>query len=157
MDNNVLFDKDWFFEITDWIIKNNMAVDFNQGLDIRLMDREVAKRIVELRPIKIWHFAFDSMDYRDEVVNGIRMLRDAGLDIKNKSNWYVYLHNDAAYDDALERCRILRENMALPYIMVNRDAPRTKRMTDLKRWTRPQIFFTTDFEGYNFRYRGVRA
>ena len=25
----------------------------------------------------------------------------------------------------------------------------TKRMTDLKRWTRPQIFFSTDFEHYH--------
>lgn len=153
MDNNVLFDKDWFFEITDWMLANNMAVDFNQGIDIRLMDREVAKRIVELRPMKIWHFAFDSMDYKDEVEAGIKMLKDAGLDVKNKSNWYVYLHDDSAYEDALERCRILREHMALPYIMVNRDAPRTKRMTDLKRWTRPQIFFTTDYDSYNFRFK----
>lgn len=153
MDNNVLFDKDWFFEITDWMLEHNLAVDFNQGLDIRLMDRDIAKRIVELKPLKIWHFAFDSMDYRDEVESGIRMLMDAGLDVKNKSNWYVYLHNDQAYEDALERCNILREHRALPYIMVNKDAPRTKRMTDLKRWTRPQIFFTTDFENYHANMR----
>lgn len=154
MDNNILFDKDWFFEVTNWIIENGMKVDFNQGLDIRLMDRDIARRIKELSPIDYWHFAFDSMDYMNEVVEGIRMLKDAGVDIRHRTNWYVYLHDDKAYDDALERCNILRENNALPYIMVNRDATRTQRMTDLKRWTRPQIFFSAPFEEYN---RGMRT
>lgn len=154
MDNNILFDNDWFFEVTDWILSNNMKVDFNQGLDIRLMDRDIAKRIAELKPVDIWHFAFDSMDYRDEVINGIKMLKDAGVDVRNKSNWYVYMHNDSAYEDALERCNILKENNALPYIMVNREAVKTQRMTDLKRWTRPQIFFSTDFKNYD---RSVRV
>lgn len=154
MDNNILLNKDWFFEVTDWIIENRLKVDFNQGLDIRLMDRDIAKRIRELSPIGKWHFAFDSMDYKDDVIRGIAMLNEAGVSVRNTANWYVYLHNDAAFDDALERCNILRENMALPYIMVNRDSPRTQRMTDLKRWAHPQIFFQTDFKDYN---RKVRA
>jgi len=59
MDNNILLDKDWFYEVTGWIIEHQMKVDFNQGLDIRLMDRDIAKRIKELKPIDAWHFAFD--------------------------------------------------------------------------------------------------
>lgn len=152
MDNNILLDKEWFFEVTDWMIENGLKVDFNQGLDIRLMDEEVAKRIHELRPIDLWHFAFDSMTYKDDVVAGIKMLNDAGVSVRNCCNWYVYMHNDDAYEDALERCRILRDNNALAYIMVNRDAPRTQRMTDLKRWTRPQIFFSADFKDYSRGY-----
>lgn len=50
MDNNILFDKDWFFDITDWMIENKLKVDFNQGLDIRLIDDEVAQRLHELKP-----------------------------------------------------------------------------------------------------------
>lgn len=147
-DNNILLDKEWFFEVTDWILENNLRVDFNQGLDIRLMDKDIAKRIAELKPIDLWHFAFDSLNYQDAVTDGIKMLNDAGVNIRSKTNWYVYLHSDEQYEDALERCEILRKNNALPYIMVNRDAERTQRMTDLKRWTRPQIFFSTEFGGY---------
>lgn len=149
MDNNILWSKDWFFEVSDWIIRNDMAVDFNQGLDLRLMDRETARRIRELRPLKYWHFAFDSMDYKDDVIKGITMLKDAGVDIRRHTNVYVYLHDDSQTEDALERCEILRELGTLPYIMVNREAKRTQRMTDLKRWTRPHIFFTTDFKDYS--------
>lgn len=151
MDNNILLDKDWFFEVTDWILRNGMSVDFNQGLDIRLMDNDIAKRIKELSPIDYWHFAFDSLDYQDEVIKGIDALRAARVDLRHKTNWYVYLHNNESFDSAYERCMILRERNCLPYIMVNRDSPRTQRMTDLKRWTRPQIFFSTDFESYKGR------
>lgn len=148
MDNNILWDKDWFFEVTDWILENGLKVDFNQGLDIRLMDGDIAKRLRELRPISHWHFAFDDMDYKDEVLEGIRLLNEAGVNVRSNTNWYVYLHDDSQFEDALERCRILREHKALAYLMVNRNAQRTQRMTDLKRWTRPQIFFQTDFDGY---------
>lgn len=153
MDNNVLFDKDWFMEITDWMLENKMAVDFNQGLDIRLMDSEIAKRIATLKPRKFWHFAFDSLDYQDSVIKGIELLKNAGVNVRHRTNWYVYLHNDSDFSDALERCNILRELGALPYIMVNRNVERTQRMTDLKRWTRPHIFFSTSFDHYNRRAR----
>ncbi len=155
MDNNILWDKDWFLEVTDWIIQNNLKVDFNQGLDLRLMDKDIAKRISELKPIDSWHFAFDSMDYKDSVISGLKLLKDAGVNIRTRCNVYVYLHNDEQTPDALERCEILRNIGTLPYIMVNRDTPRTHRMTDLKRWTRPQIFFSTDFKDYKKGLRGV--
>lgn len=149
LDNNILADKDWFFEVTDWILKNDMSVDFNQGLDIRLLDMDIARRLKQLRRMKMWRFAFDSMAYKDDVLRGIGMLRAAEVNIRSGCQWYVYCHDDAHVDDALERCRILRENGTLAYIMLNRDAERTQRMTDLKRWTRPPIFFRTDFDDYH--------
>ena len=152
MDNNVLWDKEWFFEITDWMIENNLSVDFNQGLDLRLMDRDIAERIAKLKPLHYWHFAFDSMNYKDEVIKGIGMHKDAGVKVRNNCNVYVYLHDDSQTEDALERCKILRDLGTLPYIMVNRETKRTQRMTDLKRWTRPQIFFSIDFEEYRRGY-----
>lgn len=148
MDNNILVNRDWFLEVSDWLRGNNLKVDFNQGLDLRLMTREYAEVIAELHPIKNWHFAFDSLTYRPSVEAGIKMLKDAGVNLRNRANFYVYLHDDADFESALERCRILRAHNCLPYIMVNRDAIRTQRMTDLKRWTRPQIFFQTDFADY---------
>ena len=157
MDNNVLWDKDWFFEITDWMLENKMAVDFNQGLDLRLMDPEIASRIAALKPLHYWHFAFDSMDYKDDVIKGISMLKGAGVDIRRRTNVYVYLHDDSQTEDALERCEILRSLGTLPYIMVNREAERTQRMTDLKRWTRPQIFFKTDYAEYCRSFKGEGA
>jgi len=153
MDNNILWDKDWFFEVTDWIIKNKLRVDFNQGLDIRLIDDDIAKRISELRPIKNWHFAFDSMNYKDAVISGIETLNRQGVNMRHDSNFYVYLHDDDQFEDALERIKILREQNVLPYLMINPESKRTQRMSNLKRYTRPWVFFLTEFEQYDRRIR----
>lgn len=153
LDNNILADKEWFMDVTKWIIDNKMKVDFNQGLDIRLMDRDIAKRIKELKPLKYWHFAFDSTDYQDSVIKGIGYLKEAGVNLRNNANWYVYMNDDSCYDDAVYRCRLLKEYGCLPYLMINMDAERTQRMTNLKRWTRPQIFFKNDITEYNRSFR----
>ena len=149
MDNNILANQKWFFEVTDWIISNNLKVDFNQGLDIRLITEGIAKRIKELKPITYWRFAFDSLDYESSVKKGIKLLKDAGVNLRSKSLWYVYLDGDHDFNSALERCKILRSLDVLPYPMFNRHAERTTRMTNLKRWCRPWIFFTTEWECYN--------
>lgn len=149
MDNNILANQKWFFEVTDWIISNNLKVDFNQGLDIRLITEEVAKRIKELKPINHWRFAFDSLDYESSVKKGIKLLKDAGVNLRSKSLWYVYLDGDYDFNSALERCKILHSLDVLPYPMFNRHAERTPRMTDLKRWCRPWIFFSIEWECYN--------
>lgn len=149
MDNNILADEDWFFEVTNYYIDKKMKVDFSQGLDLRLMTPDIAAQLKKLKRLKSWHFAFDSLDYQTEVESGIQMLYDAGVNLRSCANFYVYLHDDADFDSALKRCRILKAHNCLPYIMVNRDAIRTQRMTDLKRWTRPHIFFKCDFDSYD--------
>ena len=149
MDNNILANVEWFKEVAEYLITNRLKVDFNQGLDIRLVNPEIASIIKRLKPMKIWHFAFDSLTYKAEVIRGIRYLYDAGVNLRNCANFYVYLHNDDQYESALKRCQILKSFNCLPYVMINRDCEITKRMRDLKRWTRPQIFFSCDFEQYH--------
>ena len=158
MDNNILANKKWFFEVTDWILQEGLRVDFNQGLDIRLLDRDIAERLHELKPIGFWRFAFDSLNYETDVRRGISLLNDAGVNVRNKTMWYVYLHDDAQFNDALQRCEILRSLDALPYPMLNRHAKRTARMTALKRWCRPWIFFSADWGEYNgqIRYKKIQ-
>lgn len=148
LDNNILSDKEWFFKITDVILERKYKVDFNQGLDIRLLDEDIAKRLVELKPIADFKFAFDSMSYKEEVIKGIQILKDAGMNVRQKVLFYVYCDNDSQYDDAVERCRILKEHGATAYIMLNLDVPHTKRMKQLKRWTRPWLFWSIDINDY---------
>lgn len=153
MDNNILANRDWFFTVTDWILKNNLTVDFNQGLDLRLMTAEYAERIAELKPRNYWRFAFDSLAVKDPVLKGLGLLKDAGVNLRHNSMVYVYTDGDSDFNSALERCSILRSLGVMPYPMFNRHAKRTQRLTDLKRWARPHIFFSTDFESYK---KGVR-
>lgn len=154
MDNNILADKSWFLEVTDWIISERMKVDFNQGLDLRLMDKDIAERIRALMPLANWKFAFDSLDYEDEVRKGVRMLLDAGIKMRSMAQVYVYLDSDEDWESAFERVSILKELGTMPYVMINRNARITPRMRALKRWTRPQIFYSTSWEDYDVSVRG---
>ena len=156
MDNNILLDTDWFFEVTDWILKCGLSVDFNQGLDIRLLSPDVAERLAKLTPISTWHFAFDSLNYRDSVERGIAMLRGAGVDVRHRAIFYVYLGSDSQFRDAYDRCMLLRNWGTSAFLMIDPTAKRTQRMTDLKRWCIPQLFWSTTLEDYQ-KARGDKA
>lgn len=147
LDNNILARKNWFFRLCN-MLEGRFLVDFNQGLDIRLLNGDVAKKLAKLKPITCWKFAFDNIDYKDAVLKGIDILNANDVNVRSKVMFYVYVHDDDHVDDALERCRILKEHGATPYIMLNQDTKHTKRMKDLKRWCRPWIFWSIDFEDY---------
>lgn len=149
MDNNILADKEWFMGISEQILERKLKVDFNQGLDIRLLDDEIAGRLKEMKPIVDWKFAFDSIVYQKHVLKGIEILQAHDIDTKNKCLFYVYCDGDYAVPDAVERCRILKEHHATAYSMLNRDCVITPRMRALARWTRPWLFWSIDYDSYN--------
>ena len=148
LDNNILADKAWFMELTEAIPKD-WQVDFNQGLDVRLLDEEIASRLAELHPMTTWKFAFDSTAYADAVMHGIDTLKAAGVDIRRKTMFYVYTDNDAQYSDAVARCRTLKEHGTTAYIMLNQETKHTRRLKDLQRWScRPWLFWSMDIDEY---------
>lgn len=148
MDNNILADKDWFFEITDWLIENKLKVSFNQGVDVRLIDKEIAERMKKTKIFQPWRIAFDTMSVKDDVIRGINLLKEVKLDVKHNLICYVYVHDDTQFDNALERCNILRDLGVLPYTMLNRNHQFDGLVKTLRRYTQPAVFFGTDWETY---------
>lgn len=147
LDNNILADRDWFIELCNTLHSRfpKMKVDFNQGLDIRLIDDESARALSKLRPITKWKFAFDMMSYKDKVTKGIEIL-NRYIKVRSMVLFYVYVDGDYQIPDAVARCRILKENGATAYAMLNLDVEHTKRMKTFKRWTRPWLFWSCDFD-----------
>lgn len=150
LDNNILADRDWFIELCNTLHLRfpKMKVDFNQGLDIRLIDDESAKALSKLRPITEWKFAFDMTSYKDKVTKGIEIL-NRYIKVRSMVLFYVYVDGDYQIPDAVARCRILKENGATAYAMLNLDCEHTKRMKAFKRWTRPWIFWSCDFNEFS--------
>ena len=75
--------------------KKARYVDFNQGIDARLMTPEKAKRLAEI-PIRPLRIAFDSWKLRDVYENAIRLAAENG--IKNMSNYLLYNYDDEPVD-----------------------------------------------------------
>lgn len=150
MDNNILANPAWFLEIADWIKSHDLRADFNQGLDARLITDEIAAALAQLRPINVWKFAFDNIGLEGQITSAIEILKRNRVDIRHKTLWYVYTHNDAEYSSAVKRCSILKAAGATPFIMYNREAERSQRIRDLQRWVnRPWIFWACDLADYN--------
>jgi len=77
-------------------------VDFNQGVDARLLTEEKMKLLSEI-PIKPLRIAFDSIEYKDIYVKSIRLA--AKYNIKNLSNYLLYNEKDKP-EELYERLEI---------------------------------------------------
>ncbi|NCB45252.1 MAG: hypothetical protein EOM59_21895 [Clostridia bacterium] len=149
LDNNILADKERFIEVTDWAIENNLKVDFLQGLDIRLLDSDIANRLKKLKFFKPIKFAFDHDDMDDVIEKGIDILVSSKINVRHNALWYVYVDSDDQYESGLRRCNLLKQWNTTPFVMFNCDNKPTKRIRILQRWANlPWIFWSCDIEDY---------
>ncbi len=91
LDNNWYADPEWFFETSDWLIDNEVAVDVTQGMDIRLLTPDIAEQLKRLKWWSTIHFSYDSEDYTKDVLDGINVLKSVGIDTKNDCSFYSLL------------------------------------------------------------------
>ena len=112
LDNNVLASKE-FSVIVDEIIDNGYQkgamfgkahryVDFNQGIDARLLDEEKMALLSKLA-IKPLRIAFDSIKLQKTYIEKIHLAKQYG--IKHISNYILFNHTDTP-EDFYERLRI---------------------------------------------------
>lgn len=150
-DNNILAMPEQFFKITQQAIDNKIKIDFNQGMDIRLLNIDFAKRM-KATALKTERFAFDNILYKDKVLNGIELMKRV-YGKKWRGFWYVY--TDGNFDDVMERLLILKENGQKAYLMRDIKCKKRKDMIKLAQWVNGIYgqFFSYDFYKYERKYK----
>ncbi len=157
LDNNILCDKTWFFENTDFIIANNLIIDITQGMDVRLLDLEISERLSELKfHNHTIHFAFDNIDDEETVVKGIDMLKSVGINTRQDVEFYVLSDFNTTIEEDLYRCEKLKELGAnafvMPYKKPHPDYPEPLNLPHVRhlgRWAnKKQLFWSCDFWEY---------
>jgi len=103
LDNNILALPEHFFFITDQIKKEKLRVDFNQGLDCRLMNEDIAKRLSEISH-KEYKFAFDLVGVEPHVIKTINLLKKYGI---KRCTWYVLVGFNTTPEQDLYRINLL--------------------------------------------------
>lgn len=105
LDNNLLAAPNWEQTMSD-ILAEGIEVDFNQGLDIRLLNE---KKVNYLKAIKArqLRFSFDSMESEKAVRNGIDMMIGSG--IRSRKLCFYVLVGYNRDETAIERLKILHE------------------------------------------------
>lgn len=105
LDNNILALPDHFFKICNQLKKENLRVDFNQGLDCRLLTEKVAQTLKGLR-IKHYRFSFDHPSQKSFVKKAVGLLKKYKMD----TTWYVLVGFDTDIEEDFERLNYLRNN-----------------------------------------------
>lgn len=141
MDPNTLACKDWK-DILQQLINSKSYVNFNQGVDIRLLTKE---KLEYLRQIKIKHIHFAWDNYNDK-----KMIVPKFEELKNVTGWnrgkvsvYVLCNFDTTMEQDLERIYFLRSLNFQPYVMLydKENIPKGHILKKMQRWCNNKFIF----------------
>jgi hypothetical protein len=133
MDNNILALPDHFIKIAQQLLKEKLKVDFNQGLDHRLLTPEICEWLLKLRHIHEIRFAYDDIAYKPTVLKAIELLKSAGLRDWG-SRWYVYVGEKDNFESVYERMKLLHQNKQGVYVMRDRKIYSEPQYIALSSW-----------------------
>ena len=103
-DNNFMACSDKHRESVYTKLRGLKGIDFNQGLDARLMTKWDAEQLTELKAIT--RFAWDDVRVETAVLNAIRLMKDTGLPTRYLRCYVLIGFNDTP-EDALYRLTTL--------------------------------------------------
>lgn len=114
-DNNFLAsDPDHFNRVVDRL-KPLSGIDFNQGLDARLLTKHHADRLAEL-DMRFVRLAWDDIRIERHFIRAFELLRQAGFPKKIIRSYVLIGHKDTP-EDALHRLETIRQLGVTPYPM----------------------------------------
>jgi hypothetical protein len=148
MDNNILAlpsHKDILRELVDIQLK----CQFNQGLDIRLIDEENSKLIQQMNYLGDYLFAFDDWNFLPIIETKLKLL-NWRKDFRFK--FFVYCHPDMEISNVINRIEYLKSIKCLPYVMRHIDcwtSPNKKFYIDIASWcNQPNLFRKMTFDEF---------
>jgi len=115
LDNNLLASPNWRLTLTA-LLAENLRVDFNQGLDIRLVTHEKAHYLAKLKYIKRLRFAFDDIRMEKQFRQGVDILKKEKITLSSLSIYFLTGFN-SSFEEDLERLRIIQGYGASPFAM----------------------------------------
>ena len=141
-------------ELLQQLIESKAKVEFNQGLDARLIDEKKAKLLASIN-LKLPHFAMDSMSVVEPVKKGLQNYVNAYKEIHGKWNWrnakvFVLTNYDTTFEEDMERIRVIQECECWAYVMIYNKPSAPSIIRRLQRWTNNAICYgkTHDFMEY---------
>lgn len=136
-DNNILASPYWR-DIFSELGELQLEVDFNQGLDARLLTEEVATNLSRLK-VPIVRLAYDSPSIREDLKRAIDLLKSLGFDKRRITVYCLYNYNDSP-DDFLTRIRDLIDWGVVSYPMRYQSLkPESKDSYIAANWTKDEL------------------
>jgi len=149
-DPNILACKEWP-DLLAQLADTGAYIDFNQGLDIRLMTEEKALAIKRVK-VKEVHFAWDRYEDKELILPKLQLYADI-VDFRpnaHKAIVYTLVNHSTTIEQDLERIYTLRDMGYWPYVMIYDKANCKDIYTRLQRWVNNRFVFAKceRFENY---------
>ena len=152
-DPNILACKD-APDLLGQLVESKALVEFNQGLDARLLTEEKADYLAHMR-LRQPHFAMDTMEQMETVARGLRLYRDAYRRVHGNWNWryamvYCLTNYDTTFDQDMERIKLIQECDCWPFVMVYNKPNAPLKTIRLQRWTNNPVIYGKTHDFYDF-------
>lgn len=144
-DNNLTADPnciDKLHEIRD----RNLIVDINQGCDVRLINEDIAQALKEVKHLRSLHYAWDLMNFENQVVDGIKMLSNYIKPYKHMC--FILVGFNTTFEEDMYRFKKLRELKVDPFVMVYNQKD-DKRLKHFARWVNARIYKSCSWDDYS--------
>lgn len=151
-DPNLLACPDWR-GLLQQLIDSKARVNFNQGLDIRVMTEEKAEMLSQIKLDAI-HFAWDRYEDKELIESKFEAFRKHSTVHPHHLQVYVLCgdHEKRIRDEDLYRIYWLRDHGYAPYVMIydKEHLPKGHELRRLQRWVNMRAAFWTveKFEDY---------
>lgn len=150
-DPNILAYRGCLEEI-ERLAETGAYIDFNQGLDIRMMTRGLAASLCKCR-MKEVHFAWDRYEDKNNILPKLEMFseyRYKGRNPDHNAIVYTIVNYSTTFEQDLERVCTLRDLGYWAYIMIYDKAHCDYKYRQLQRWVNNRIIFSKclTFEQY---------
>lgn len=149
MDPNTLACTEWK-DILGQLEESRAYVNFNQGVDARLLTEEKIQQIMRIKT-KIIHFAWDRYRDKEHILPKLKMFKEMTGWERKKVTVYVLCGYDSSMEEDLERIEEIKKLNFSPYVMLYDKAHIAKgsELRKLQRWVNAkQIFWKCSFNEY---------
>lgn len=149
-DPNILACQEWQ-DLLGQLAESKAVVDFNQGLDVRMLNEAKCHALDAVR-IKEIHFAWDRYEDKQRVLPKLQMYAEICKAKPHAHNAIVYVlvNHTSTFEQDLERIYTLRDLGYWAYVMVYDKQKASKQYHDLQRWCNNRFIFAKckRFEDY---------
>ncbi len=139
LDNNILALPKHFKLICSQLRKEKLRVDFNQGLDCRLLTEDLVKELKTISHVE-YRFAFDDIKLKLQVDKAITLLQKYQI---NRCNWYVLVGFNSTLEEDFERLNYLRSRNQNAFVQRYETCKKQKAYILMAQWANQHFIFHT--------------
>lgn len=137
------------------LVESGATIDFNQGLDARLITPEKADMLAHMK-LKTPHFAMDTMEAIKPVVQGLRLYVEACKRVKGKWNWrnakvFCLTNFNTSHEQDMERIKAIQDCECWPYVMIYNKPSAPSITRRLQRWTNNAVAYGRSHDFLEFQ------